>query len=60
MNEENWYKSSYSQGGENGECVEVNLSAGVGVRDTKDRAAGHIVVGAASWAALIAAVSTTH
>jgi hypothetical protein len=46
-----WSKSSYSTNTDN--CVEVSHGAlpGVGVRDTKDRAGGHLAVPASSWAA---------
>lgn len=48
-----WRKSSFSGGGNN--CVEVAPSASVvGVRDTKDRAAGHLTVSASAWAAFLA------
>ncbi|WP_307867425.1 DUF397 domain-containing protein [Saccharothrix coeruleofusca] len=43
-----WRKSSYSGGNTN--CVEVGLgSAGVGVRDSKNTAAGHLVFPARAW-----------
>lgn len=52
-----WRKSSYSNGAEVGECVEVApLTAHTGVRDTKDRSRGHLEVTPASWTALLAAI----
>jgi hypothetical protein len=57
MSEIRWRKSSYSGGGENGECVEVALNAyGVGVRDTKDRQGGQLAVTADGWAAFVRGV----
>ncbi|GAA1945520.1 DUF397 domain-containing protein [Amycolatopsis minnesotensis] len=44
-----WFKSSWSK--ETQDCVEVRLTPTVGVRDTKDRAAGHLTVSATAWAA---------
>jgi hypothetical protein len=39
-----WIKSSYS-GGNGGSCVEVSVTARtVGIRDSKDRTAGHLAV----------------
>ncbi|PRY01704.1 DUF397 domain-containing protein [Allonocardiopsis opalescens] len=55
MNE--WHKSSYSDGSEN--CVEIREHADrADVRDTKNRAAGHITVDAAAWNAFVRAVKT--
>jgi len=52
-----WRKSSYSNGAEVGECVEVApLDDRTGVRDTKDRARGHLEIAPGSWAAFLAAV----
>lgn len=52
-----WCKSSYSNGGANGACVEVSLGVDcAGVRDTKDRAAGHFAVSPAAWGAFLGAV----
>lgn len=49
-----WRKSSRSSGGSNN-CVEVaSGSAAVGVRDTKDRAAGYLAVSTHSWTAFLA------
>ncbi|MGW5360636.1 DUF397 domain-containing protein [Actinopolymorpha pittospori] len=51
----NWRKASSS--GSGGNCVEVGSSAThVGVRDTKDREAGHIAVPFARWSAFLAGV----
>lgn len=50
-----WKKATASNGG--GNCVEVGTAPGlVGVRDTKDREAGHIAVPAAQWSAFLAGV----
>jgi hypothetical protein len=50
-----WRKSSYSSGGE-ANCVEVALTSVIGVRDTKDRAAGYLAVAPNAWAAFITKV----
>lgn len=48
-------KSSYSQ--PTGNCVEVaDLPDGAAVRDTQNRAAGHLQVASAEWAALLSSV----
>jgi hypothetical protein len=50
-----WRKSSYSPHNDN--CVEVGLTPDViGIRDTKDRAGGHLVVTPARWQAFLDAV----
>ncbi|MDR7301786.1 DUF397 domain-containing protein [Haloactinomyces albus] len=50
-----WRKPGRSQG--SGNCVEVALTPqAVGVRDTKNRAAGHVTVDAARWSAFLAHV----
>lgn len=48
-----WFTSSYS-GANGGECVEVCFDEHVGVRDSKDRAAGQLAVSAPAWDALLA------
>ena len=51
-----WRKASYS-GTEQGDCVEVaDLDGRVGVRDSKNPAAGHIVLSPGSFADLLARV----
>lgn len=58
MNEVRWLKSTYS-GDKEGECVEVGLPVGsspVGVRDTKDREGGQLVVSAEAWTGFLRAV----
>jgi hypothetical protein len=52
-----WFKSSYS-GGNNGQCVEVaDLRVSVGVRDSKRRAVGPVLVfGPLEWAAFVGGV----
>lgn len=53
-----WRKSTFSTGG-NGNCVEVNATPGpVGVRDTKQRAAGTLTFDRRSWSALLADVKS--
>ncbi|WP_223839449.1 DUF397 domain-containing protein [Saccharopolyspora pogona] len=57
--ETRWITSSYSGG--NGNCVEVAVGADwTGVRDTKDRAGGALVVSARQWRGFIAAVKSAH
>ncbi|NHD16659.1 MULTISPECIES: DUF397 domain-containing protein [unclassified Actinopolyspora] len=52
---EGWRKASYSS--RETDCVEVGrLSDGAAVRDTKNRAAGHLTTTAQQWAAFITAV----
>ncbi|MEU6129273.1 DUF397 domain-containing protein [Saccharopolyspora sp. NPDC047091] len=52
----NWRTSSYSNGG--GQCVEVGgLPGGAAVRDSKDRAAGHLSFDRPQWTVFLAAVA---
>lgn len=52
-----WRKSSRSGSGTNGACVEVAfVSAAVGVRDSKNPAAGHLVFDDAAWQGFAAGV----
>lgn len=49
-----WRKSSHS-GGDEGNCVEVaDLNGHVGVRDSKNPAAGHLTLTRRDFAALLA------
>ncbi|QUH01395.1 DUF397 domain-containing protein [Saccharopolyspora erythraea] len=51
-----WRKSSRS-GGNGGQCVEVAVTpTTVGVRDTKDRAGGTLVLSARCWAGFVSGV----
>ncbi|PZG16539.1 DUF397 domain-containing protein [Micromonospora craterilacus] len=51
----NWRKSTRSSGG--GNCVEVaDSGALVGIRDTKDRAGGTLVISSDAWGGFIDAV----
>ncbi|WP_017569121.1 DUF397 domain-containing protein [Nocardiopsis halotolerans] len=50
-----WHKSSYSANG--GNCVEVREhGAGSDVRDTQNRAAGHLTFVSGEWVALLRGV----
>lgn len=52
-----WITSSYS-GSNGGDCVEAAFAArSVGIRDSKDRDAGHLVVASSTWNALLVAVN---
>lgn len=50
-----WRKSSYSEGGSGGTCVELaDLATGVvGVRDSKNPEAGHLTVAPSDLASLV-------
>ncbi|MFI1584254.1 DUF397 domain-containing protein [Embleya sp. NPDC020630] len=52
-----WRRSSFSNG-TGGNCVEVaeDVPAVVPVRDSKNLRIGHLIFGAASWAALTASL----
>jgi hypothetical protein len=53
-----WRKSSYSGSSNQSTCVEVGLAPGrVGVRDTKNRAYGHLDVPSRAWRAFVAGVA---
>ncbi|MBX9390442.1 DUF397 domain-containing protein [Streptomonospora nanhaiensis] len=53
-----WRKSSYSTS-TGGECVEISETPeAVLVRDTQNRAAGHLVVPREAWAAFLTAVKS--
>ncbi|MCW2903770.1 MAG: hypothetical protein JWO67_6035 [Streptosporangiaceae bacterium] len=55
MNSPVWRKSSHS--GNQGDCVELaRLGAEVGVRDSKNAAAGHLTVSAQAFSALVARI----
>ncbi|PRX96674.1 DUF397 domain-containing protein [Allonocardiopsis opalescens] len=55
MNDNQWHKSSYSNGASN--CVEIREHADrADVRDTKRREAGHITFDRAEWSAFLRAV----
>ncbi|MHA6797820.1 DUF397 domain-containing protein [Bounagaea algeriensis] len=54
----NWRKPRRS-GSNGGNCVEVgSIGGGAAVRDTKNRAAGHLTTDRAQWQAFITAVKT--
>lgn len=56
-NPTNWRKSTRSSN--QTDCVEVGRVAdGAAVRDTKNRAAGHLTTNRAQWATFIAAIKT--
>ncbi|WP_116042893.1 DUF397 domain-containing protein [Amycolatopsis palatopharyngis] len=51
--DESWFTSSYS-GSNGGNCVEVAFAEPViGVRDSKDRTAGHLALRPTAWRALL-------
>lgn len=51
----NWRKSTYS--GEEGDCVEVGAGTNVvGVRDTKDRDGGTLVLARPAWGVFLTAL----
>jgi hypothetical protein len=50
-----WHKSSYS-GNVGSECVEVAEGPSTLVRDTQNRALGHLAFEAAEWSALVSAL----
>ena len=53
-----WFKSSYSSSSQG--CVEVAMTTSVvGVRDTKDRAGGTLVVPREHWRAFLRSVTTS-
>ncbi|WP_243793010.1 DUF397 domain-containing protein [Saccharopolyspora gloriosae] len=53
----NWRTSTYTH--PNGNCVEVGrLGAHAAVRDTKNRAAGHLTIGAAQWSSFVRKVTS--
>ena len=51
-----WRKSSYS-GGQSGNCVEVATLTTIVIRDSKAPHSGFLLLGAATWHALRAAVT---
>ena len=54
-----WRKSSRSSGAVNDSCVEVAfVRDAVGVRDSKNAEAGHLVFGRAAWAAFASRASS--
>jgi hypothetical protein len=53
-----WLKSSRSSGGANN-CVEVAFTPlAIGIRDTKDRAAGHLEIGKTAFGAFLETVTS--
>ncbi|GIG58138.1 DUF397 domain-containing protein [Longispora fulva] len=52
------WRTSTRSGNQGGNCVEVALGEVVGVRDTKDRAGGVLVVDGRDWSAFVADVKT--
>jgi hypothetical protein len=54
-----WRKSSFSggEGGGNDNCVEVALAGSAAVRDSKNTAGPILVLPAATWRALLVAMS---
>jgi hypothetical protein len=53
-----WHTSSYSTNDSN--CVEVATAATtVGIRDTKDRAGGHLTIPAPAWVAFLSSAASS-
>ena len=48
-----WRKSSYSDGTEDGECVEVSLSHDALVRDSKNASSGVLAFSSPAWGNLL-------
>ncbi len=48
-----WRKSSYSDGTEDGDCVEVAFAQDVLVRDSKNADAGTLMFSAPAWRAFV-------
>ena len=48
-----WRTSSYSGGAEDGNCVEVSLSHGALVRDSKNASGGVLAFSSPAWNALL-------
>jgi hypothetical protein len=48
-----WRKSSYSDGTEDGDCVEVSFAQDVLVRDSKNADAGTLRFSAPAWRAFV-------
>lgn len=44
-----WRKSSYSDGTEDGDCVEVSLAHDALVRDSKNPSGGVLTFGSVAW-----------
>ncbi|WP_158886691.1 DUF397 domain-containing protein [Amycolatopsis anabasis] len=51
-----WRKSSYS--GSTSDCVEVAVGRTVGVRDTKDRDGGTLILSREVWSAVLSALKS--
>ena len=54
MSDEAWFKSSYSA--ESANCVEVNVGAGVAVRDSKDPDGPVLHFSDSGWRGFVAAI----
>lgn len=55
-----WRKSTHSHG-DSGQCVELAaLASVVGIRDTKNRAAGHLTLTKQAFATLLNGVKSGH
>ncbi|MCF2533990.1 DUF397 domain-containing protein [Yinghuangia soli] len=54
-----WFKSSYSSGNTDEQCIETaGLGTSVGIRDSKDLAQGHLTVPKSAWASLIDTITS--
>ncbi len=53
MQDRSWRKSSYSDGTEDGECVEVSLAHDARVRDSKNAGGDVLAFSSSAWRALV-------
>ncbi|MFF4726048.1 DUF397 domain-containing protein [Streptomyces mirabilis] len=58
---DNWRKSSYSDGGDGNDCVEIaNTPTHIAIRDSKTPASATLTFPAGAFTTFIGALKTTH